>query len=115
MVKASTIGSKVYLKADDIPLDVGMVDYIDSVVVEPIGTEPGDVIQILLRDDGRWVTCNMTRRNVLIEKVGNETDDWPGAKLHITRGTTMYSGKQVSCIQIADAKPAEHRPTDVQF
>jgi len=95
-----------YLQAAD--LDVPIVATIKSVVVENVGS--GDDLESKLvatfREDIKGCVLNLTRAEAIAAIVGDEdTDRWVGTRIRLSRGTTRFGGKRVSCIVVDDAPP----------
>lgn len=50
--------------------------------------------------DKKKLVCNATRREALIEMLGEESDDWAGQKIVLYKDKTMFAGKRVDTIGV---------------
>jgi hypothetical protein len=53
------------------------------------------------------LVCNKTNCTVIAEEWGDETDEWIGGTIKLSRGRTMMKGKATPCIIVAPVAKAE--------
>lgn len=88
-----------YMRATDIVNnDAPSKVQIDGARIDTIQEEEKVVVEF---DDIDWeLVLNQTREKVLRDKLGDETDDWKGAKLILSTAKIPFKGKQVDTITI---------------
>ena len=91
-----------YLQVSDLE-DGPIAARIKSVSSENVGGENGELKLIVKfhEPDVKALVCNLTRAEAISELAGSDdTDEWPGTRIELTRGTTRYGGKKVGCIVV---------------
>lgn len=106
-----------WLKCDDLGGKRVKVT-IKSVEVEDVGDGHKPVLYFRNADKG--LVLNKTNAETLTEIIGDDdTDNWAGHTVYLKPDKTMYAGKRVDCIRIAEApaaaapapaKPAKRQP-----
>ena len=54
---------------------------------------------------GKGVVLNQTRLKTMIAAFGPNFDSWPGKKIVVRQGSTVYSGKTVSAVVVEPVVP----------
>jgi hypothetical protein len=101
-----------YIKVEDLQ-GRRVTATIDSVTVEEIGqgddkdTKP--VVYFFGKEKG--LALNRTNAATLTDILGtDETDDWHGKRIVLYPDKTMFQGKRVACIRVAEAPAAPAAP-----
>lgn len=71
---------------------------IDSVDCEDVSGEEKMILSF--RGVEERLVCNKTNAFVIAEEWGDETDDWVGGTVRLTRGMTMFKGKRTPCVNV---------------
>src|SRR5262245_20570239 len=91
-----------YLQVADLE-DGPITAIIKTVDAENVGGENSDLkLVVKFHEPGvKSLVCNLTRAEAIAEIAGSEdTEEWPGTKIQLVRGTTRYQGKKVGCIVV---------------
>ena len=97
-----------YLQAAD--LDTPTIGTIKRVTSANVGA--GDAVELKLvaqftDEDIKDCVLNLTRAEAIAGIAGSDdTDQWAGTRVQLSRGSTRYQGKRVSCI-VVDVPPAQ--------
>jgi hypothetical protein len=75
---------------------------IDDINVEEVGGE--EKVVMSFRECEERLVCNKTNAMTIAEEWGDETDDWIGGTIQLSRGATMMKGKRVPCVQVQCVK-----------
>jgi hypothetical protein len=101
-----------YLQVSDLE-DGPITAIVKTVAAENVGGETGDLKLVVKfhEPDVKALVCNLTRAEAIAELAGSEdTEEWPGTKIQLVRGSTRYQGKKVGCITVQG--PTDRNPTD---
>lgn len=76
---------------------------IRRVVNENVGGDEGETKLVLYFQESaiKPLVLNLTRAEAVAEIAGENTDDWPGVRIAIVKGTTRYQGRKVGCLTVA--------------
>ena len=91
-----------YLQVSDLD-DGPIVATIKSVGAENIGTGEDAELKLVVKfqESDKPLVCNLTRAEAIAKLAGSEdTDNWPGTRIAVRKGTTNYKGKRVECIAV---------------
>jgi hypothetical protein len=106
MARISRQFANEFLKTDDIeecpdrrspPLTIWAVSE------DEVGNQ--EKLVVSFRGTSKKMTLNKTNALALAESLGDETNDWKGAVIVLGVDKTMFQGKRVPCIRIAEAYP----------
>lgn len=100
-----------YLQVSDLD-DGPIVATIKNVGAENVGAGEDAELKLVVKfkeSDVKSLVCNLTRADAIATLAGSEdTDNWPGTRIAIRKGTTSYKGKRVECISV-EAPPKASR------
>jgi len=101
MAKVSDMFANEYLTVDDLAKCAGRRSpplTIMSVTEEDMGNK--DKLVVSFVESAKRLPLNKTNAVQLSEDLGDETDDWRGAKVTLGVEKTMFQGKRVDCIRV---------------
>ena len=71
------------------------------VSVRPREFEDGETKLVVYTDyEARGIVCNQTRLKALIAAYGPNPDNWIGKTIVISRGSTLFAGREVPAVKI---------------
>ena len=100
-----------YLKASDLngkPTSAVMAD----VKMETIGNDEKPVLYF--RGKKKGLALNRINSSVIIDKYGENSEDWQGSTLVIFPSRTEFKGEMVDCIRVRFPEEALEEPTASQ-
>lgn len=109
-------GNSAYLKADDVK--AGPQRFVVK-GIEAVETPDGKPALQLVFEGDKKLTLNKTNARIMAGLLGDDTDNWKGAKVVVSFDpTVMYSGKMVGGIRVRPAQtnaPAQAPNDDIGF
>jgi hypothetical protein len=104
MPSATDFLNSNYFRAED--LDPSLLIETSIVSVRPRDFDDGSHKLVVYTDhQGQGIVLNQTRLKTIIAAFGPNFDNWPGKKIVIRRGSTMYSGKPTPAIVVEPVVP----------
>jgi hypothetical protein len=104
MPSATDFLNSNYFRAED--LDPSVLIETTIVSVRPRDFDDGSHKLVVYTDhQGQGVVLNQTRLKTIIAAFGANIDNWPGKKIVIRRGSTMYSGKPTPAVVVEPVVP----------
>ncbi len=106
---SETYKGSPYIKAQDIS-ELPKKITIKEVSLEPIQGNSGDPVEkmvVAFKETDKLLLLNATNAKTLAEELGDESDDWVGAKISLIKTKTIFEGKNVDAVRIASAEPAK--------
>lgn len=102
-MKASSLYESPYLSAGDIgpKLVTLAIAGVSEGVFKNGNNDDNSKLVVHFADSAKALVLSRQNAKRLIEALGDETDDWIGAKVTLTIGRVNFSGKAVASIQIA--------------
>lgn len=104
MPKISEEFNNNFIKAEE--LDRPITFTIDEVEIVEFNEDGGGkkkkVVVTFKGKDRKKLVLNATRREVMVELFGDDTDDWIGRKVTLNKGKTMFAGKRVDTIEVKE-------------
>ena len=101
-MKASEFFGGQFMAAADIDSSLAAlkINAVTSEVLE--GRDGRDRERIILHVDGvkKPVVVNATNANALIEAWGDETDDWAGKSIRLSKTKVVFNGSRIDSIKI---------------
>lgn len=98
MPKISDRFQSSYLKTDDVDrkgLELTITDVTEEEIVR--GEEK---LVLYFEELDKGLPLNKTNATTLAEDLGDDTDDWRGAKVLLRREKTIYQGKKLDCLRV---------------
>lgn len=95
-----------YLKAADLQGKIHKV-VIDGLEQKEVGEDKEKMWVLSFRGKDRGLCLNVTNTNMLIDLMGDDTDDWMGKEIQLGPEKTDFGGKKVDCIRVKDTRPVE--------
>jgi hypothetical protein len=106
-MKRDEVFPSKYLKATD--LNNPIVVTIDSAPLEmlknPEGREQHKTV-LYFKGAKKALPLNVSNWDTVAEICGEDTDDWPGAKIELYATKTQMGGKMVDCIRVRASRDA---------
>ena len=96
MLREDIFPSK-FLKAADLG-GKAVTMMVEKVVQEDLGDQIKTVVHFL--NQSKALVLNATNYDSIAEDHGQETDNWPGAKVELYETTVLFRGKRVPCIRV---------------
>ena len=104
MPSATDFLNSNYFRAED--LDPSVLIETTIVSVRPRDFDDGSHKLVVYTDhQGQGVVLNQTRLKTIIAAFGPNFDNWPGKKIIICQGPTVYSGKPAQAIVVEPVVP----------
>jgi hypothetical protein len=105
-VKASGYYGSKTIKAADLP-PKGLTAVIKDVIEEDYEEDKGTRTKLTLElvDVEKRLVLNASNATTIIDALGDETDDWIGATIHLGTHSVMFNGSKVKGICIKSVTP----------
>ena len=108
-MKISEVFPSKFLKSDDLTGNVAVT--VNDITQESVGMDKTTKLIIYFRELGKPFVCNRTNANQIAQLHGEETDNWRGKRIVLTRTLVPFQGKNVPAIRVANIVPGQKKVT----
>jgi len=88
-----------FMRAADLDRD-GFNVTIQFAEIERVGKD--EKVTLRFSDNDDILPLNKTNAMFIADLYGDDTDDWEGKQIRVYRDKTMFAGKRVDCIRVAE-------------
>jgi hypothetical protein len=106
-MKISEAFPSKFLKADDLSGKIAVT--INDVGQEAMGMDKTLKLILYFRELDKPMVCNHTNGDMIAQLHGDETDNWRGKRIVLTRALVPFQGKNVPAVRVCDFIPGQKK------